>query len=69
MNNHIKEINLALCKIDEIFALRTVHRIMCAKVKKNLLFLLLQKFIEYLKSRYDEIEQRNKYGELIYQIF
>lgn len=35
-----------------IFALRTVHRIMCAKVKKNLLFLLLQKFIEYLESRY-----------------
>lgn len=52
-----------------IFALRTVHRIMCAKVLKNLLFLLLQRFIEYLKSRYDEIEQRNKYGELIYQIF
>lgn len=53
-----------------IFALRTVHKIMCAKVKKSLLFLLLlQKFIEYLKSRYNEIEQRNKYGELIYQIF
>lgn len=53
-----------------IFALRTVHKIMCAKVKKSLLFLLLlQKFIEYLKSRYNEIEQRYKYGELIYQIF